>query len=218
MFDGNGALEARFVYGTKAHVPDYMVKDGDTYRFITDHLGSMRLVVNASDGSVAQKISYDEWGNVTNDTNPGFQPFGYAGGLYDTDTGLVRFGARDYDPSVGRWTAKDPILFEGGQVNLYVYVGNDPVNGIDPEGKEVHVFWGAVAGAIGKAIGTAIGYAVAVSELDHEFDPGELLSISCQAAVEGAFEGAAIAANPVVGLPAAIGYETLNIGLASWPE
>ena len=39
-----------------------------------------------------------------------------------------------YDPSVGRWTAKDPILFEGGQVKLYVYVGNDPVNGIDPEG------------------------------------------------------------------------------------
>jgi len=41
---------------------------------------------------------------------------------------LVRFGARDYDPSVGRWTSKDPILFDGGQANLYVYVNNDPVN------------------------------------------------------------------------------------------
>jgi RHS repeat-associated protein len=59
---------------------------------------------------------------------------GFAGGLYDTDTGLVRFGARDYDPSVGRWTAKDPILFGGGQTNLYVYVGNDPVNFVDPRG------------------------------------------------------------------------------------
>ncbi len=68
------------------------------------------------------------------DTNPGFQPFGFAGGLYDPDTGLVRFGARDYDPATGRWTAKDPILFGGGDANLYAYVGNDPVNFIDPSG------------------------------------------------------------------------------------
>ena len=63
-----------------------------------------------------------------------FIPFGFAGGLYDHDTGLVRFGARDYDAQVGRWIAKDPIGFDGGQTNFYVYVNNDPVNGIDPEG------------------------------------------------------------------------------------
>ena len=68
------------------------------------------------------------------DTNPGFQPFGFAGGLYDRDTGLVRFGARDYDPKTGRWTAKDPILFAGGGANLYGYVQNDPVNWRDPNG------------------------------------------------------------------------------------
>jgi RHS repeat-associated protein len=45
---------------------------------------------------------------VTADSNPGFQPFGFAGGLYDPDTGLVRFGARDYDAAAGRWTANDP--------------------------------------------------------------------------------------------------------------
>ena len=138
LVHGDGILAARFVYGTKSHVPDYMVipagEDKGTYRFITDHLGSVRLVVKAEDGTVAQRIDYDEWGRVLEDTNPGFQPFGYAGGLYDWETGLVRFGARDYDPSVGRWTAKDPILFEGGQVNLYVYVGNDPVNFMDPTG------------------------------------------------------------------------------------
>ncbi|MBI2566652.1 MAG: DUF4157 domain-containing protein, partial [Candidatus Schekmanbacteria bacterium] len=70
------------------------------------------------------------------DTNPGFQPFGFAGGLYDPDTGLVRFAARDYDAEVGRWTARDPILFQGGQVNLFVYVRNDPVNLTDPWGLE----------------------------------------------------------------------------------
>lgn len=69
------------------------------------------------------------------DSNPGFQPFGFAGGLYDRDTKLVRFGARDYDPEVGRWTAKDPIGFGGGHANVYGYVRNDPVNDIDPSGE-----------------------------------------------------------------------------------
>jgi len=46
----------------------------------------------------------------------------------------VRFGARDYDPQTGRWTAKDPIRFAGGDANLYSYVFSDPVNWIDPFG------------------------------------------------------------------------------------
>jgi RHS repeat-associated protein len=85
-------------------------------------------------GQVAQRIDYDEFGVVLADTSPGFQPFGYAGGLYDQDTGLVRFGARDYDAQTGRWTVKDPILFAGGDTNLYGYVLNDPVNLVDPNG------------------------------------------------------------------------------------
>jgi RHS repeat-associated protein len=39
--------------------------------------------------------------------------------LYDEDTGLVRYGARDYDAYTGRWTARDPALFGGGTSNLY---------------------------------------------------------------------------------------------------
>jgi len=88
-------------------------------------------------GVVAQRMDYDVWGVVTEDTNPGFQPFGFAGGIYDLDTGLVRFGARDYDPFVGRWTGKDPIGFRGGDYNLYGYVLADPINNIDPAGLEV---------------------------------------------------------------------------------
>ena len=54
--------------------------------------------------------------------------------MHDRDTGLVRFGYRDYDPDIGRWTAKDPIGFAGGDTDLYGYVLNDPVNNIDPGG------------------------------------------------------------------------------------
>jgi RHS repeat-associated protein len=90
--------------------------------------------VSKDTGVIEQQINYDEFGNVTSGSNPGFQPFGSAGGLYDADTGLTRFGARDYDPQIGRWTTKDPIRFGGGDTNLYGYVVNDPINRLDPTG------------------------------------------------------------------------------------
>lgn len=86
-------------------------------------------------GQVIKEISYDTYGNILSDSNPSFKvPFGFAGGLYDSDTGLTRFGYRDYDAYTGKWTAKDPIGFEGGDTNLYGYVLGDPVNGFDPMG------------------------------------------------------------------------------------
>ncbi|MFI3155322.1 MAG: PKD domain-containing protein [Methylococcaceae bacterium] len=132
--DGNNSIVSRFVYATGANVPDFMIKGGVTYRLVKDHLGSPRLVVDVATNTVIQQMSYDVWGKVIQDSNPGFQPFGYAGGLYDRDTHLVRFGARDYDVETGRWTAKDPIGFAGGDTNLYGYVVNDPVNLVDLAG------------------------------------------------------------------------------------
>ncbi|MBP7291233.1 MAG: RHS repeat-associated core domain-containing protein [Nannocystaceae bacterium] len=143
--DATGAIVSRFVYASRAHVPDYMEKGGVTYRLLTDHIGSVRLVVDVATGTVAQRLDYDPWGVVTHDTSPGFQPFGFAGGHYDHDTGLVRFGLRDYDPAAGRWTTKDPIGFDGGDSNLYAYVGGDPVNGIDPSGLFLFGAWDSSA-------------------------------------------------------------------------
>jgi RHS repeat-associated protein len=78
---------------------------------------------------------------------------GFAGGHYDPDTGLVRFGARDYDPYTGRWTARDPILFAGGQSNLYAYVGSDPVNFVDPSGLYVDVYLWDPVGSLWSSFG-----------------------------------------------------------------
>jgi RHS repeat-associated protein len=133
--DGDNNVISRFIYATKMNVPDYMIKEGVTYRIVSDHLGSPRLVVNTETGDVVQRMDYDAWGNILEDTNPGFQPFGFAGGIQDKHTGLVRFGARDYDPIVGRWTTKDPIRFEGNDANLYSYVLADPINNLDPYGE-----------------------------------------------------------------------------------
>lgn len=132
--DATGQVVTRFVYGSKANVPDYLVKGDKTYRILSDHLGSPRLVIDLSTGAVVQRMDYDAFGNVIQDSNPGFQPFGFAGGLYDSETKLVRFGARDYDAETGRWTAKDIVRFNGGNTNFYGYVLNTPINLIDPLG------------------------------------------------------------------------------------
>jgi RHS repeat-associated protein len=154
--DGSGAVKATFVYGTRVNVPEYMVTASGTFRIVTDHLGSPRLIVDASTGAVVQRIDYDEWGQVQADSNPGFQPFGFAGGLHDRDTGLVRFGARDYDAQTGRWTSKDPIRFGGGDTNLFVYAANDPINFVDPTGR-----WGiGVTGGGAVEAGLLSGFGV----------------------------------------------------------
>jgi RHS repeat-associated protein len=95
---------------------------------------SVQVNVNEEISTTAQSITYDEFGNQLSNTNPDFQPFGYAGGLTDYHTDLIRFGARDYDPSVGRWTSKEPLGFAGA-LNFYVYCDNDGVNYVDPDGE-----------------------------------------------------------------------------------
>jgi RHS repeat-associated protein len=157
----NGAVVHKWLYGDRLHViaeldasnavvtrvvaGEYLTRGGATYRIVKDQVGSFRLVVNASTGEIAQRIDYDPWGRVLNDTAPGFQPFGFAGGLYDPDTGLTRFGTRDYDPETGRWLSKDSIGFSGHQTNLYLYSQGDPINRRDPTGRDPAHFWFALA-------------------------------------------------------------------------
>ena len=100
---------------------------------------------------------------VLSDTNPGYQPFAYAGGHYDHDTGLVRFGARDYDASIGRWIEKDPIGFKGRSLNLYLYANSDPINFIDPSGFEPidEAVWAQFMSDIERGFGPAVDLAIA---------------------------------------------------------
>jgi RHS repeat-associated protein len=134
VFDGTDNLIMRFEYAD-SRMPVAMTMNGSTYYLTYDQVGSLRIVADTA-ANVLKRIEYDSFGNIIEDTNPEFQiPFGFAGGLHDRDTGLVRFGYRDYDPDTGRWTAKDPIGFAGGDTDLYGYCLNDPVNCVDPTGE-----------------------------------------------------------------------------------
>ena len=135
-YDGTGTLISRFVYATRPNVPDYVVQGTTTLRLVTDHLGSPRLLINGTTGVVAGAMNHDEYGRVTQDSLSALIPFGYAGGLYDHDTKLVRLGSRDYDAETGRWATRDPARFAGGDTNLYAYAANDPINEMDPQGMQ----------------------------------------------------------------------------------
>src|SRR5258708_3713108 len=89
--NSDGSLRAFFNYSNERNVPDAVTKGTTTYRLVTDQVGSVRLVLDAS-GNIAERIDYDEFGNIVLDTNPGFQPFGFAGGILDGLVGLTRFG------------------------------------------------------------------------------------------------------------------------------
>jgi RHS repeat-associated protein len=83
-----------------------------------------------------QRYAYDSFGNMTITTNGNInQPYTYTSREYDTETGMYFYRARYYDPKVGRFVTKDPIGFAGGDVNLFGYTKNNPVNFNDPIGK-----------------------------------------------------------------------------------
>lgn len=107
---------------------------GSRYYVATDAVGTPRVVTDAT-GTVVKALTYSSYGEVLSDSAPSFAlPIGFGGGLTDPVTGLVHFGARDYDPAAGRWTAIDPALYDGAQGNLYAYATSDPVDFRDPTG------------------------------------------------------------------------------------
>ena len=134
VYDADDNLKQRFEYADN-RMPISMTMDNEKYYFHYDQVGTLKAVSDSS-LNVIKEISYDTYGNILSETNPSFKvPFGFAGGLYDQDTKLTRFGYRDYDAYTGKWTAKDPIDFGGGDSNLYGYVLGDPVNFVDPDGR-----------------------------------------------------------------------------------
>ena len=163
VYDGNDNLRQRFQYADD-RMPFAMTMGSATYYLAYDQVGSLRLVVD-SGGSIVKRIEYDSFGNILSDSNPSITiPFGFAGGLHDRDTGLVRFGYRDYLPEIGKWTAKDPIDFAGGDSNLYGYVANDPVNWVDPEGLDgIFVHYDGYSVNTGLGFNLPLGHAGAVA-------------------------------------------------------
>jgi RHS repeat-associated protein len=134
VFDGTGSQTHRYLYGTGV---DQILADetgASTNWLLADKLGSIRDVVDIN-GAVIDHVVYDSFGKVQSQSNPSYQlRFAYTGREQDNETGLNYYRARYYDAGNGRFISEDPLGFEAGDRNLTRYVGNSPVNWIDPSG------------------------------------------------------------------------------------
>src|SRR6266540_5585466 len=106
-----------------------------TYFYCSDGNGNVVALVNATNGAVAAQYEYGPFGEILRATGPlaSVNPFLFSTKFYDWETGFYYYGYRYYDAATGRWLSKDPIEELGG-LNLYGFVGNDGVNGLDKFG------------------------------------------------------------------------------------
>jgi RHS repeat-associated protein len=131
------AMQTRYLSGDGADQWLARIDSTGTYWLLTDHLGSIRDVMNSS-GTVIDHINYDAFGLITSETNSANGGrLKYAGYESDSALGLYHAGARYYDPVSHRWLREDPLGFAAGDSNLDRYVGNGPTNGVDPSGTEL---------------------------------------------------------------------------------
>ena len=103
------------------------------YTYHADHLGSIRYLTDTS-GAIVNAYDYDSYGRPLFGMTSFDQPFAYTGREWDAATGLYHYRARQYDAETGRFLQEDPIGFAAGDLNIYRYVGSNPLSYADPSG------------------------------------------------------------------------------------
>jgi len=119
---------------------------GTAYFFSRDHLGSVREMTDSSQG-IRARYDYDPYGRRTKISGDLDADFAFTGHYYHVISGFYLSLYRAYDPDTGRWISRDPIAEQGG-LNLYAYVDNNPINGMDPLGLFLQILAGATIGAV----------------------------------------------------------------------
>lgn len=145
-YDGTNTLLARYTHGPLIDEPLVMERDldasgtfeaGEIFFYHTDGLVSVTELTDST-GAVARAYAYDAYGGIADEVGTFANPFTYTGREFDAESGLYFYRARYYDGSLGRFINEDPVGFAGGDVNLYGYVSNNPINFTDPLGLARH--------------------------------------------------------------------------------
>lgn len=162
--DAAGAVTKRFL----SQGVQELIGGTASYFYTRDHLGSIREMTDTA-GVVKARYDYDAWGRRTILGIPTKDAdFGFTGHYTHSASGLTLAPFRAYDPGLGRWISEDPIGLGGGDTNLFAYVGNGPLNSVDPLGLFVlpppgtFIFTGTVTVLAPEAV-AAVLIAVAVT-------------------------------------------------------
>ena len=144
-YDGSGSLQAEYIYGLRGMVAQLDPSKGYLWLY-TDHLGSTRQVGNST-----MQRDYYPYGEVEVAAGNDDVPYQFTGKELDTGVGLHYFGARYYDAKIGRWLVPDPA---GQYFSPYLYGGNNPLIGVDEDGRFflVPILIGAAYGALTSSV------------------------------------------------------------------
>ncbi|TAE58470.1 MAG: hypothetical protein EAZ76_02010 [Nostocales cyanobacterium] len=144
-------LDTRYLHGAGVDQVLAQESGGNVEWHLTDHLGTVRDLVNNS-GAVVNHVVYDSFGQVISESNPAVDTrYLFTGREFDQEIGLYYYRARYYDQATGRFLSEDPIGFDGGDANLYRYVFNDPIRLSDPTGESPFILLIVLGGVINGA-------------------------------------------------------------------
>lgn len=171
--DGQNQIMRYYIYGLGLMA---MVTPADqVYCYHFNAVGSTIAITDLAQ-VVQNKYTYDPFGEILNAEEAVSQPFTFVGqyGVMTEPNGLYYMRARYYDPDVGRFISEDPIGFEGGDVNLFAYVLNNPLNFIDPEGTMGPAPFLAIAAVKGGGAAIATGGFLAAKAIANVISGGEV--------------------------------------------
>ena len=130
--DATGAPRALYIHGPGIDEPLAIGRPTGTFLYHADGLGSITTLTNTS-GAPVRSYTYDSFGRIVAQTGTLANPYTYTGRELDPETGLMHYRRRYYDPLPGRFVSQDPLGLRAG-LNLYRYVGNNPLRYLDPNG------------------------------------------------------------------------------------
>jgi RHS repeat-associated protein len=153
-FSGDGALKRLYVHGPGIDDVAGLIEGNASFAVHADALGSV-LALTDSEQHVVSRYDYTAFGEVTPVKERIAMPFLFTGARHDRETGFHYLRSRAYDPRIGRFISPDVIGIAGG-INLYRYVGNNPVNLTDPSGEAIIVSALLLVAAV-SVVGAGVG-------------------------------------------------------------
>ena len=218
----NSSGTTYYTRDNRGNLIDERTPGGGRFYYLFDGLGS---IVGLTDSGGAlegnERYQYDPYGNLlTNPVSSTLQSniWRFAGGQFDSGTGLTKFGIRYEDTTTGRWTQRMPVggsLQEMTKANPYACTADDPVNVVDPSGRFPAVIALAIIGCIGGALG---GFAQAAYAAGPSYNPSANTAIKTFIAgcIEGVIIGLAAVYFPAEGAVALTTESAVNAGFFSF--